>query len=89
MASATPVRITHRPDGLFEIQWADGFTWGPTSLENLKEQLANNAPDDAEHTKWAMLAYALRRSADLTNVTSILNKTLTFDLTTANVWRIQ
>lgn len=90
MAQASCTSITKDAQGRFTISWADGFTWGPMSLENIKEIIGGDNPvDSPENTKRAFLAYWLHKSADGSNTANIVNKTLTFDLSAQSPWRIQ
>lgn len=84
--TATPTKIVVQPKKV-EITWDDGTTQYWSSIDELKSMFAELV--SAEQVKMFLLAWWLRRSPTGSNTSLVLNKTLTFDLEAASVWKIQ
>lgn len=84
--TATPTKIIVQPNKV-EITWADGTTQYWSSLDELKAMFAELV--SVEQVKMFFLAWWLRKSPTGSNTALLLNKTLTFDLDAASVWKIQ
>ena len=84
--TATIKSITKK-DGKVEVAWADGFTQYFSSVEDLRERFQEITSRDNLRT--LLLAWLVARDVNLTNVSTAANKTLTFDLTLANPFKVQ
>lgn len=74
-------------DGRYRITFADGVEFEFNSLADIRSWLQD--VDTIENTRKCCVAYLKARSADLSNVANVRNKTFTFDLSLSSPIRVQ
>lgn len=81
--TATVTEFRKMPDGRIYVRFDDGDMPEFASIADLTAW-ARALDMEPENAKRLAVAWAVTRSADLSNVSTILNKTLTFDLSQNN-----
>lgn len=84
----TCVNVTKSETGVINAEFSDGSTLEFNDLAALKAAVVDADNDHAQCKIW-LLAHWIRRDADATNVQLVRNKTLTFDLTSPQLLKVQ
>jgi hypothetical protein len=81
------VKVVTRPDNSIYVEYSDGQGAVYNSLEDMAIAVTS-IDDNSDFTKNLLLAFLLRRSPNLSNLSSVLNRQFTFDLSANNPIRI-
>lgn len=88
MTTVVLTAVIKDPDGRVRVRFADGSEREFGSLAMLRSVVLRR-DQDVGLTQDLCLAYALARSADLSNVNSVANKSFIFDLSVAQPIKVQ
>ena len=83
----TVSKVVKQPSGQIEINWADGVTQYYGSLDDIKQQITDGFTID--QVRLMEVGWWLARQPNGDNANVVTGKTLTWDLSLANPFKIQ